>query len=81
MAVHPISGGWPLSNIASALPANRYGSDVDSAAQLIMIMEVVTLTAFGVISVVCLQQVILWNDVIGFALLCRAGRRVTGAPG
>jgi hypothetical protein len=43
-----------------AAPANRYGSNVYSAAQLKTIQEVFALTVFGVFSVVYLRQAITW---------------------
>ncbi|MGI4731143.1 MAG: DMT family protein [Janthinobacterium lividum] len=52
-----------------AVPANRIGSDVYSAAQLKAIQEVITLTVFAGFSVVYLGQRITWNHAIGFALI------------
>ena len=52
-----------------AVPANRYGSAVYSAAQLKTIQEVITLLVFAVFSVVYLKQPLAWNTLIGFALI------------
>jgi uncharacterized protein (DUF486 family) len=52
-----------------AVPANRYGSNVYSAAQLKAIQEVITLAVFAVFSVVYLGQRIGLNQVTGFALI------------
>jgi uncharacterized protein (DUF486 family) len=52
-----------------AVPANRWGSAVYTAAQLKTIQEVVTLVIFAVFSLVYLQQGITWNYVIGFSFI------------
>jgi len=52
-----------------AVPANRWGSTVHSAAQLKTMHEVITLVIFAGFSVVYLQQAITWNHVIGFAMI------------
>ena len=52
-----------------AVPANRIGSDVYSAAQLKAMQEVITLTIFAGFSAVYLGQRITWNHAIGFALI------------
>ena len=43
-----------------AVRANRYGENVYAARQLKTIQDVVTLTVFGVFTVVYLQQAITW---------------------
>src|SRR5580692_2373797 len=75
-----ISWGLAFVEYCLAVPANRYGSNVYSAAQLKTIQEVVTLTVFGVFSVVYLQQAITWNQVIGFALIAGGAFFVFRAP-
>ena len=52
-----------------AVPANRIGSSVYSAAQLKAIQEVITLTVFAAFSVLYLGQKITYNHAIGFALI------------
>jgi len=54
------------------VPANRIGSYEFSAAQLKTIQEVITLTVFGVFSVVYLRQPLRWNYVAGFVLIVAA---------
>jgi uncharacterized protein len=75
-----ISWGLAFFEYCLAVPANRYGSAAYSAAQLKTIQEVVTLTVFGVFSVVYLQQSITWNHVIGFALIASGAFFVFRAP-
>ena len=52
-----------------AVPANRWGSQVYSAAELKTIQEVVTLSVFAVFSVFYLKEALTLNHVIGFALI------------
>jgi uncharacterized protein len=75
-----ISWGLALFEYCLAVPANRYGSYVYSAAQLKTIQEVITLSVFAVFSVVYLQQAITWNQVIGFALIGSGAFFVFRAP-
>jgi len=64
-----VSWGLALIEYCLAVPANRYGSYVYSAAQLKTIQEVITLLVFVVFSTIYLQQAVTWNQVIGFALI------------
>jgi uncharacterized protein (DUF486 family) len=75
-----VSWGLAFVEYCLAVPANRYGSDVYSAAQLKTIQEVVTLTIFAVFSVVYLKQGITWNHVVGFALIASGAFFVFRAP-
>jgi uncharacterized protein (DUF486 family) len=52
-----------------AVPANRYGSAVYSAAELKTIQEVITLTVFAVFSVLYLKEPITFHQIIGFAFI------------
>ncbi len=52
-----------------AVPANRYGHAVYSAAELKTIQEVVTLSVFAVFSVLYLREAFTVNHLIGFALI------------
>ena len=52
-----------------AVPANRLGSSVYSAAQLKAMQEVITLTVFAAFSVLYLGQKITVNHLIGFCLI------------
>ncbi|PSJ60546.1 DMT family protein [Kumtagia ephedrae] len=53
-----------------AVPANRIGHAVYSAAELKTIQEVITLVVFVLFSVFYLKEGITWNHVLGFALIC-----------
>ena len=52
-----------------AVPANRIGHEVYSAAELKTIQEVVTLTVFAAFSVLYLRESLTWNHAIGFVLI------------
>ncbi|MFN4142557.1 DMT family protein [Aestuariivirga sp.] len=52
-----------------AVPANRIGYQVYSAAELKTIQEVITFAVFAVFSVMYLKQAITMNHMIGFALI------------
>jgi uncharacterized protein (DUF486 family) len=52
-----------------AVPANRYGNAIYSAAQLKTMQEVITLVVFAVFSMVYLREPIGWNHLVGFALI------------
>jgi len=52
-----------------AVPANRIGHAVYSAAELKTMQEVITLGVFAVFSVVYLKEAITWNHLLGFALI------------
>ena len=52
-----------------AVPANRIGYQVYSAAQLKTMQEVITFAVFSVFSVMYLKQAITMNHLIGFALI------------
>jgi uncharacterized protein (DUF486 family) len=52
-----------------AVPANRIGSSVYSAAELKTIQEVITLLVFAGFSVLYLKEPLGWNHAVGFALI------------
>ena len=52
-----------------AVPANRWGSAVYSAAELKTMQEVITLVVFAVFSVLYLKEPFTLNQGIGFALI------------
>jgi uncharacterized protein len=52
-----------------AVPANRYGHAVYSAAELKTIQEVVTLSVFAAFSVLVLKEGLGWNHLVGFTLI------------
>ncbi|MBS7456100.1 DMT family protein [Coralloluteibacterium stylophorae] len=55
-----------------AVPANRIGHQVYSAAQLKTIQEVITLAVFAAFSVLYLGESLRWNHLAGFALIVLA---------
>jgi uncharacterized protein len=64
-----VSWGIAFFEYCFAVPANRFGSAVYSAAQLKTIQEVVTLSVFAVFSVLYLGEAFRWNHALGFALI------------
>jgi uncharacterized protein len=62
---------WAIAFIeyCFAVPANRFGSAVYSAAQLKTMQEVITLVVFSVFSLTYLKEPISWNHLVGFALI------------
>ncbi|MDP1735800.1 MAG: DMT family protein [Caulobacter sp.] len=58
-----------LPEYALAVPANRIGSAVWSAAQLKTIQEVITLLVFVVFSVLYLGEPVKWSTLVGFVLI------------
>ena len=52
-----------------AVPANRIGHAVYSAAELKTMQEVITLAVFAIFSVVYLKEAITWNHLAGFILI------------
>lgn len=52
-----------------AVPANRIGSAVYSAAELKTMQEVITLAVFAAFSVLYLKEPLGWNHLVGFALI------------
>jgi len=55
-----------------AVPANRIGHQVYSAAQLKTMQEVITLGVFAVFSVLYLGEKLQWNHGVAFLFLCGA---------
>ncbi len=64
-----ISWGIALVEYCLAVPANRIGNQVYSAAQLKTIQEVITLAVFAGFSVVFLKEPLGWNHAVGFSLI------------
>lgn len=77
-----ILASWGIAFIeyCLAVPANRWGSAVYSAAQLKAMQEVITLTVFVGFSVLYLGQKITVNHLIGFALIAAGAWFVFRAP-
>ena len=74
------SWGIALIEYCFAVPANRWGSSVYSAAQLKGIQEVITLSVFAAFSVLYLGQKITPNHLIGFALIAAGAFFLFRAP-
>jgi uncharacterized protein (DUF486 family) len=64
-----ISWSIALLEYCLAVPANRIGSAVYSAAELKTMQEVITLTVFAVFSFLYLKEPLGWNHAAGFALI------------
>ncbi|MBD8890216.1 DMT family protein [Roseibium litorale] len=64
-----ISWGIAFFEYCLAVPANRIGSSVYSAAQLKTMQEVITLLVFSGFSVFWLKESLTFNHVIGFVLI------------
>jgi uncharacterized protein (DUF486 family) len=63
------SWGIAFFEYCLAVPANRIGQQVYSAAQLKTMQEVITLLVFAAFSVFWLKESIGWNHLVGFALI------------
>src|SRR5438105_3415736 len=68
-ALIPISWGIAFLEYCLAVPANRIGHLVYSAAQLKTMQEIITLIAFGMFSVWYLGEAIRWNHLAAFGCL------------
>ena len=71
-AVIPISWGIALVEYCFAIPANRIGYRVYSAAQLKTMQEVITLAVFAIFSVTYLGETLKWNHLVAFGFLALA---------
>ena len=68
----PISWGIAFFEYCLAVPANRIGHTVYSAAQLKTMQEIITLLVFAVFSVTYLGEALKWNHLVAFLFLCGA---------
>ena len=64
-----VSWGIAFFEYWLAVPANRIGYQVYSAAQLKTIQEIITCAVFTVFSIYYLKQAITLNHLIGFSLI------------
>jgi uncharacterized protein len=64
-----VSWGIALVEYCLAVPANRMGNAVYSAAQLKTIQEVITLAVFAGFSVIFFKEPMGWNHAVGFSLI------------
>ena len=67
-----ISWGIAFFEYCLAVPANRIGHHVYSAAQLKTLQEIITLLVFAVFSVTYLGESLKWNHMVAFMFLCGA---------
>src|SRR5215469_17564742 len=67
-----VSWGIAFVEYCFAVPANRIGHEVYSAAQLKTMQEIITLLVFAVFSVTYLNEAIRWNHVAAFGCLAMA---------
>ena len=63
-----------------AVPANRIGRDLYSAAELKTMQEVITLAVFAVFSITYLGERLTANHVIGFAFIALGAAFVFKGP-
>jgi len=70
LLVIPVSWGIAFVEYCFAVPANRYGHEIYSAAELKTMQEVITLTVFAAFSVLYLGERITLNHLVGFAFIC-----------
>ena len=66
-----VMASWAIAFIEYwlAVPANRIGHAVYSAAELKTMQEVITLAVFAVFSVLYLKEAVTLNHVLGFMLI------------
>jgi len=66
-----VMASWAIAFIEYwlAVPANRIGHQVYSAAELKTMQEVITLIVFAVFSVAVLGEALTWRHAAGFALI------------
>jgi uncharacterized protein len=64
-----VSWGIAFFEYWLAVPANRWGSAVYTAAQLKTMQEVITLIVFAGFSVLYLKEPLGWNHALGFGLI------------
>ena len=66
-----ILASWGIAFIeyCFAIPANRIGHQIYSAAELKTMQEVITLAVFAAFSVIYLKEALTWNHAVGFGLI------------
>lgn len=69
IAVVVVSWAIAFIEYCLAVPANRYGHAVYSAAELKTMQEVITLIVFAGFSVLYLKEPVGWNHAVGFSLI------------
>ncbi|HEY9235990.1 MULTISPECIES: DMT family protein [Phenylobacterium] len=74
------SWGIAFFEYCLAVPANRIGRTVYSAAELKTMQEVITLGVFAVFSVTYLGDRFTWNHAIGFMLIAAGALFIFKGP-
>src|ERR1044071_1014019 len=67
--VIPVSWAIAFVEYCFAVPANRIGHEVYSAAQLKTMQEIITLVVFVIFSVLYLKEALTWGHLAGFAMI------------
>lgn len=80
MLVIVVSWGIAFFEYCLAVPANRIGHAVYSAAELKTMQEVITLIVFAVFSVAYLKEPLTINHAIGFLLIASGAFFVFKGP-
>ena len=75
-----VSWGIAFFEYWFAVPANRIGHQVYSAAELKTMQEVITLIVFAAFSVFWLGEKLTWNHAVGFVLIAAGAFFVFRAP-
>ena len=71
--VIPVSWLIAFAEYCFAVPANRIGHTMYSAAQLKTMQEIITLVVFAAFSIFYLNESLRWNHAAAFACLVLAG--------
>lgn len=75
-----ISWGIAFFEYCLAVPANRIGYTVWSAAELKTMQEVITLVVFVLFATFYLGESLTWNHVIGFSLITAGAYFIFARP-
>lgn len=77
-----VIGSWTIAFVeyCFAVPANRIGYRVYSAAELKTIQEVITLTVFAAFSVLYLKESFTWNHLVGFVFIALGAAFIFKGP-
>ena len=67
-----VSWGIAFFEYWLAVPANRWGSNVYSPAQLKIMQEVITLVVFSLFSILVLKSPLRWNHIAAFGCVLMA---------
>ena len=76
-----VSWGIAFIEYCLAIPANKLGHTVYSAAELKTLQEVITLIVFAAFSVFVLKEALTWRHVAGFALIALGAGVIFYKPG